>query len=95
MSSDEPERDRHAIQGIFFGYNIDFQLLTSMNFDLFGWLQNVVKAEKCVVNLENATDPTAPSKVFTYDAAYDFTTSTEVIYNDICYSLVEVRALLF
>lgn len=46
-----------------------------------------------MVNLENASDATAPCKTFTYDAAYDFTTSTEVIYNDICYSLVEVRAV--
>lgn len=49
-----------------------------------------MKIEKCVVDLENATDSTAPSKTFTYDAAYDIRTSTEVIYNDICYSLVEV-----
>lgn len=44
-----------------------------------------------MVDLENATEPTAPSKMFTYDAAYDLKTSTEAIYNDICYSLVEVR----
>lgn len=38
-------------------------------------------------------DPSAPAKQFTYDSAYDSTAPTEAIYNDICYSLVEVLIL--
>lgn len=43
-----------------------------------------------MVSIQNPSDLTAPSKEFTYDSAYDWKTSTEVIYNDICYPLVEV-----
>lgn len=47
------------------------------------------------MELENYNDPAAPSKVFTYDSAYDSTAKTESIYNDICYSLVEVSIRFF
>lgn len=43
-----------------------------------------------MVSIQNAADLTAPSKEFTFDSAYDSKTSSEVIYNDICYPLVEV-----
>lgn len=43
-----------------------------------------------MVSIQNPTDLTAPSKEFKFDSAYDPKTSTESIYNDICYPLVEV-----
>lgn len=53
-------------------------------------VQNVVHVKDCSVTLENASDLSAPSKMFTFDSAYDKDSNTESIYNDICYSLVEV-----
>lgn len=43
-----------------------------------------------MVSIQNPADLTAPSKEFTFDSAYDSKSSTECIYNDICYPLVEV-----
>lgn len=54
-------------------------------------LQNVVEVRDCTITLQNPSDSTAPSKVFTYDSAYDGSAQTETIYNEICYPLVEVR----
>uniref|UniRef100_A0A336MYT3 Kinesin-like protein n=1 Tax=Culicoides sonorensis TaxID=179676 RepID=A0A336MYT3_CULSO len=51
--------------------------------------KNVVHVKDCSVTLENASDLSAPSKMFTFDSAYDKDSNTESIYNDICYSLVE------
>lgn len=34
----------------------------------------------------------SPPKTFTFDSAYDWNASSEAIYNDICYSLIEVRS---
>lgn len=45
-----------------------------------------------MVSIQNPADMTAPSKEFTFDSAYDSKSSTECIYNDICYPLVEVRS---
>lgn len=45
-----------------------------------------------MVSIQNPADLTAPSKEFTFDSAYDSKASTESIYNDICYPLVEVSA---
>lgn len=56
-------------------------------------LKIIVRTENCAILLENPTDRTAPSKVFTFDNAYDSKAPTEAIYNDICYSLVEVNIL--
>lgn len=47
-----------------------------------------------MVSIQNPADLTAPSKEFTFDSAYDPKTSTESIYNDICYPLVEVSVFL-
>lgn len=47
-----------------------------------------------MISIQNPADLTAPSKEFTFDSAYDSKSSTENIYNDICYPLVEVRANL-
>lgn len=43
-----------------------------------------------MVSIQNPADLTAPSKEFTFDSAYDAKSTTENIYNDICYPLVEV-----
>lgn len=43
-----------------------------------------------MVSIQNPADLTAPSKEFTFDSAYDPKSTTECIYNDICYPLVEV-----
>ncbi|XP_063701606.1 osmotic avoidance abnormal protein 3 [Culicoides brevitarsis] len=51
--------------------------------------KSVVHVKDCSVTLENASDLSAPSKMFTFDSAYDMNSNTEAIYNDICYSLVE------
>lgn len=53
--------------------------------------QSIVQIDDCAVNLENTSDLSTPPKSFTYDSAYDWNSSSEAIYNDICYSLVEVR----
>lgn len=45
-----------------------------------------------MISIQNPADLTAPSKEFRFDSAYDLKSSTENIYNDICYPLVEVRA---
>ncbi|KAG5682296.1 hypothetical protein PVAND_011656 [Polypedilum vanderplanki] len=51
--------------------------------------QKIVRIEECKVFLENPADKKAPEKQFNFDNAYDGEASNEVIYNDICYSLVE------
>lgn len=68
-----------------FGCTFLFSLLS-----FFLFLQNIIKVEKCAISIGNPTDLTAPSKDFSFDSAYDSKTSTESIYNDICYALVEV-----
>lgn len=47
-----------------------------------------------MVSIQNPADLTAPSKEFTFDSAYDAKSSSESIYNDICYPLVEVCSAL-
>ncbi|XP_037049565.1 osmotic avoidance abnormal protein 3 isoform X3 [Bradysia coprophila] len=51
--------------------------------------KTIVQIEDCAVHLENPADKSSPPKTFTYDSSYDSNSSTEAIYNDICYSLVE------
>ncbi|XP_031627894.1 osmotic avoidance abnormal protein 3 isoform X2 [Contarinia nasturtii] len=51
--------------------------------------KNIIKVAKCMVSIQNPADLTAPSKEFRFDSAYDAKSSTESIYNDICYPLVE------
>jgi kinesin family protein 3/17 len=41
-------------------------------------------------NIRNPTDAKAPPKKFTFDGAYDTDSTTETIYADIAYPLVEV-----
>ena len=54
---------------------------------------------KCVVSMDSAKgmcsiknpdDPKAPPKMFTFDGAFFTDSTTEAIYNDIAYPLVEV-----
>ena len=47
------------------------------------------KAYQC--SLANLNDPTAPPKAFTFDGCYHTDSTTEAIYNEIAYPLVEVR----
>lgn len=42
-----------------------------------------------VVSVLNPSARSAPRKSFTFDSVYDGLSSTETIYDDICYSLVE------
>lgn len=41
-------------------------------------------------SLANLDDPTAPPKAFTFDGCYYTDSTTEQLYNDITYPLVEV-----
>ena len=49
------------------------------------------KAYQC--SLANLNDPTAPPKAFTFDGCYHTDSTTEAIYNEIAYPLVEVRMI--
>ncbi|XP_058062945.1 osmotic avoidance abnormal protein 3 [Anopheles bellator] len=51
--------------------------------------KNVIEIDNAVVNLDNQNDPNAPQKSFQFDNAYGYAATTENIYSDICYSLVE------
>lgn len=46
---------------------------------------------QCVIT--NPNDPKAPPKNFTFDGAYFVESTTESIYNEIAYPLVEVRQI--
>ncbi|XP_053699464.1 osmotic avoidance abnormal protein 3 [Sabethes cyaneus] len=50
---------------------------------------NVTQIENATVNLDNPNDKSAPQKSFKFDSAYGYAATTENIYSDICYSLVE------
>ncbi|XP_030747526.1 osmotic avoidance abnormal protein 3 isoform X2 [Sitophilus oryzae] len=49
----------------------------------------VVKIQNPVVEIWDPGDGSAFPKTFTFDSSYDQSSCTEVIYNDICYPLVE------
>jgi hypothetical protein len=49
------------------------------------------KAYQC--SLANLNDPTAPPKAFTFDGCYYTDSTTEAIYNEIAYPLVEVHPI--
>ena len=42
-------------------------------------------------SIVNIRDPNAPPKVMTFDGAYYTNSTTESIYNEVAYPLVEVR----
>ncbi|KAL9693550.1 hypothetical protein quinque_012835 [Culex quinquefasciatus] len=51
--------------------------------------KNITQIDNSTVNLDNPNDPSAPQKSFKFDSAYGYAATTENIYSDICYSLVE------
>uniref|UniRef100_A0A182VXQ2 Kinesin-like protein n=1 Tax=Anopheles minimus TaxID=112268 RepID=A0A182VXQ2_9DIPT len=51
--------------------------------------KNVIQIDNALVNLDNPNDSNAPQKSFQFDNAYGYAATTENIYSDICYSLVE------
>uniref|UniRef100_A0A182LSI0 Kinesin-like protein n=1 Tax=Anopheles culicifacies TaxID=139723 RepID=A0A182LSI0_9DIPT len=51
--------------------------------------KNVIQIDNALVNLDNPNDTNAPQKSFQFDNAYGYAATTENIYSDICYSLVE------
>lgn len=54
--------------------------------------QNVVlmDTDRCTCSLINPNDNFAPPKTFTFDGVYYVNSTTENIYNEITYPLVEV-----
>ncbi|XP_055531112.1 kinesin-like protein KIF17 [Wyeomyia smithii] len=51
--------------------------------------KNITQIDNATVNLDNPNDQSAPQKSFKFDSAYGYAATTENIYSDICYSLVE------
>ena len=50
------------------------------------------KISQC--SIVNAKDPNAPPKLMTFDGAYYTDSTTEAIYNEIAFPLVEVHNML-
>ncbi|XP_055622720.1 osmotic avoidance abnormal protein 3 isoform X2 [Toxorhynchites rutilus septentrionalis] len=51
--------------------------------------KNITQIDNSTVNLDNPNDANAPQKSFKFDSAYGYAATTENIYSDICYPLVE------
>ncbi|KFB41341.1 AGAP003323-PA-like protein [Anopheles sinensis] len=51
--------------------------------------KSVIQIDNSLVSLDNPNDSSAPQKSFLFDNAYGYAATTENIYSDICYSLVE------
>ncbi|XP_037708099.1 osmotic avoidance abnormal protein 3 isoform X3 [Drosophila subpulchrella] len=51
--------------------------------------ENIVEINEYAVSVTNPSARLAPKKMFIFDSAYDMITKTDVIYNEMCYSLVE------
>ncbi|XP_058813246.1 osmotic avoidance abnormal protein 3 [Topomyia yanbarensis] len=51
--------------------------------------KNITQIDNAAVNLDNPNDKSAPQKSFKFDSAYGYAATTENIYSDICYPLVE------
>lgn len=49
--------------------------------------------ERCTCSLLNPSDYYAPPKVFTFDGVYGENSTTEQIYNEIAYPLIEVKSI--
>jgi kinesin family member 17 len=47
----------------------------------------------CTCYLSNPNEPSAPNKAFRFDGVYDEGSSTENIYNEIAYPLIEVMLI--
>lgn len=56
--------------------------------------QCVVKMKNCAVEIWDPGEGPQFPKQFTFDSVYDQDSSTENIYNDICYPLTEVNEIL-
>jgi len=66
--------------------------VTNVLFNVF-YFQNVVYMEngQCQCSIVNPNDASAPPKSFSFDSVYYTESTTENIYNEITYPLVEVR----
>ncbi|XP_021693305.1 kinesin-like protein KIF17 [Aedes aegypti] len=51
--------------------------------------KNITQIENSTVNLDNPNDASAPQKSFKFDSAYGYAATTENIYSEICYPLIE------
>ena len=60
---------------------------------LYFFFQNVVHMDQSAYscNITNINEPNAPPKSFTFDGVYGPDSTTEAIYNDNGFALVEVR----
>lgn len=56
--------------------------------------QCVVKMNNCMVETWDPAEGPSFPKQFTFDSVYDQNATTEAIYNDICYPLVEVIVII-
>lgn len=52
-------------------------------------------SERCSCSIINPDDSSAPPKTFTFDSVYNIMATTEQIYNEIVYPLVEVCFIQF
>ncbi|XP_034670493.1 osmotic avoidance abnormal protein 3 isoform X2 [Drosophila subobscura] len=52
-------------------------------------MKNIVEINEYSISVLNPSAPNSPKKMFTFDSVYDMISKTEVIYNEMCYSLVE------
>ncbi|XP_022217263.1 osmotic avoidance abnormal protein 3 isoform X2 [Drosophila obscura] len=51
--------------------------------------ENIVEINEYAISVINPTARNSQKKMFTFDSVYDMISKTEVIYNEMCYSLVE------
>ncbi|XP_019933120.3 kinesin-like protein KIF17 [Aedes albopictus] len=51
--------------------------------------KNITQIDNSTVNLDNPNDSSAPQKSFKFDSAYGYAATTENIYSEICYPLIE------
>ncbi|XP_065095899.1 kinesin-like protein KIF17 [Ochlerotatus camptorhynchus] len=51
--------------------------------------KNITQIDNSTVNLDNPSDSSAPQKSFKFDSAYGYAATTENIYSEICYPLIE------
>lgn len=51
-------------------------------------------SDRCSCSIMNPTDSSAPPKAFTFDGVYSINSTTEQIYNESAYPLIEVRQIV-
>jgi hypothetical protein len=88
MSPHEHQGAGHEMQGLYF---LTPFFRVKINENVMFW-QNVVSMDPvcCTCYLSNPNEPSAPNKAFRFDGVYDEGSSTENIYNEIAYPLIEV-----